>query len=239
MTLTLRKQPQKRVLRAGVIGLVLIGAVPASAAVIVKNFMKADVARVESCLKSLPGTDALTYPNGVPSLAVTSDTALSSEGVPLLRQVIAVRGVKPERTISADAVRIRNRCNRPLTVNLLAAPHGALPAISGEWNSLSMRVILSAASTPSPATDALAPIAPTAFIAAGNSFTDPTVAASWDVFPVRVVASAGGVGSLSNSSTSGVVLPANSDLQIAVVIDSGDSAVATDAVLRLIVKAVG
>ncbi len=231
---------RRRRVRIGVVVLLVLGGIPASAAVIVKNYMATQVTRATECLIGVAGTDPLTFPTGFPSIATSSDVVTTAEGVPLLRQIITVRGVQPERTVAADAVRIRNRCSRPINVTVTTGAHGVTaPAVAGEWKDLSMRVYLSKTATAAPASDALPPIAPTALIAPGASFTDPTVAASWDATPLSVSKSAGGVGSIVGTSTGTVSLAANQDLQVGLVIDAGSQALPSDAVLRLIVTAGG
>lgn len=242
MTLSSSHQPKSRkgLLRVGVIALLALGAAPATAAVLIRNFMTVDVVRAEPCLKTVAGLDTIGYPTGVPSFVMTSDTVATPQGVPLLRQVITFRGVKPERTLSADPIRIRNRCNRPLTIQLVAEAHSTSAlAVDGEWKDLSARAYLSVGTAASPATDALPPNPAGAPIAGGNSFADPTVTALWNQTPIRVTASAGGVGTLATAATGSVSLPANQDVQIALVIDAGSTALATDATLRLVVKALG
>jgi hypothetical protein len=233
-------KPRKHLLRVGVVAVLVLGAVPATAAVVVRNFMTADIVRAEPCLKTVPGLDTIGFPAGVPSFVISSDTVATAEGVPLLRQVVTFKGVKPERTVSADPIRIRNRCNRPLTISLSAEAHAtSSPAVSGEWKDLSARAYLSIGNAAAPATDVLPPNPVGAPIARGVSFSDPTVAALWDQTPVRVAASAGGVGTLTVATTGSVALPANQDIQIALVVDAGSTAMAADATLRLVVKALG
>jgi hypothetical protein len=234
------RRDQSRRVRIGVVVLVALGGIPASAAVIVKNYMATQVTRATECLIGVNGTDPLTLPTGFPSIATSSDVVTSTEGVPLLRQIITVRGVQPERTVAADAVRIRNRCNRNISVTVATGAHGVTePAVAGEWKDLSMRVYLSKKATAAPASDSLPPIAPTALIAPGASFSDPTVAAFWDATPLSVSKSTGGVGAIVGTTTGTVVLAANQDLQLGIVVDAGSTALPSDAVLRLIVTAAG
>jgi hypothetical protein len=231
---------RRRRLRVGVVVLLALGGVPASAAVIVKNYMTTEVTRAAECLIGVPGSDPLALSTGFPSITTSSDTVTSTEGVPLLRQIITVRGVQPERTVAADAVRIRNRCNRSISVTVATGVHGVTaPAVAGEWKDLSMRVYLSKKATAAPATDALPPLAPTALIAPGASFIDPTVAAMWDAAPLSVSKSTGGVGSIVGTTTGTVALAANQDLQLGIVVDAGSTALPSDAILRLIVTAGG
>jgi hypothetical protein len=227
------------VLRAGVAGILICGVAPASAALLVQNYMQADVARSEACLKSVAGTNATAFGSGVPSIAVSSGSFTTAEGTPLIRQIITVRGVKPERTVLADAFRLRNRCGHPVSVTITAAAHGSSAAVAGEWNDLSLRIHLSNTQTAAPATDLLPPLTPAATIAAGNTFTDPTVVAAWNQTPLRIGASTGGVGTVLSGASGPVIIANNSDIQVAVVVDAGSNAIATDATLRTVVAAHG
>jgi hypothetical protein len=232
-------RPKSSLLRFGVVGLLLVGGVGASAAVVTKNFMAANVVRAEACLTGRAGGNTTLIGTGTPSVAVTSESFLSANGVPMARQTITTRGVKPERTIIGDAFRIRNRCGRPLLITLRATPHNAALAVDGEWKDLSSRVHLSTQATPAPASDLDPPVAPLAAIAGGSTFTDPSVVALWNQTPISVVASAGGVGTLATAATGQVTLQAGFDLQVAIVLDGGSTALPANAVLRLTAEGLG
>jgi hypothetical protein len=227
-----------RVLRGGVLLLVALSGGVAGAAVVVRNFMTAEVIRQEPCLRVVHGTDHAAYPSGFPSVVLSTDDVANPVGVPIRRELITLRGVKPTRTVLGDALRIRNRCTTAVTVTLSATAHDTLPAIEGEWNDLGLRAYLSIASTAAPATDLLAPLTPAAAIARGRSLGDPTVVASWNQTPVRVTASTGGVGTVSSTSTGSVTIPAGQDIQVALVTDAGSNATASDGVIRLTLTAV-
>jgi hypothetical protein len=222
-----------RLFRLGVVVLVALGGGSAGAAVIVRNYMATEIVREEPCLSIRPGSDALAFPGGFPSIGLSSDTTTSSSGVPLLRQVITVRSARPTRTVLGDVIRIRNRCGTAMTVVLSATPHGATPAVGGVWTDFAMRAYLSAATTAVPTLDADPPLPPAASVSRDASFTDPSVVALWDQSPIRVAPVVGGPGTLLNASTGVVNLPPNSDAQIGVIADGGSSSTAVDAVLRL------
>jgi hypothetical protein len=224
-----------------VVGLVLVGGLGASAAVVTQNFMSAEVVRSQACLTGVAGGNASLIGTGTPSIVVTSESFLSADGVPMARQTITTRGVKPERTIIGDAFRIRNRCGRPLLVTLRATPHNTALAVDGEWKDISARIHLSSQATPAPAIGPNPPLAPMAAIARGNTFTDPTVVALWNQTPISVVAStgAGGVGTLAVPATGPVSLASGFDLQVAIVLDGGSSASSSNAILRLTAEGLG
>jgi hypothetical protein len=229
---------QRRTFRLRLCVLVILGAgaIPASAAVLVKNFMSATVQREAPCLASVQGTDPIAFASGTPSFVVLN-SGTSIEGLtPLLMGTISLIGVKAERTISADSLRIRNRCSRSLRVKLVAEAQSAGAAVGGDWTDVAMRVFAGKSATVAPATDLLPPNAPAGGVASGDSFGDASVAAAWDQTPLRILASASGPGTLSNSTTGWVTLPTGSDLQIGYVVDGGSTATATDAILRFTIK---
>jgi hypothetical protein len=232
-----RRAPRRMAIRAALVAAFVGISAPAAATVVILNFKSAEVARADACLKVVVGTDAASFASGLPSVSIASADRLTPEATPLLRQTVTFRGVQPERTISADALRIRNRCGRPVTVAMAVAPHGSDLAVDGQWLDLSMRLHLSLAQTAAPATD-LSPLnAPAAAVAPGDTFTAASVIASWNQTPVRITASAGGAGTATAATSGAVTIANNSEIQVAIVTDAGINAVATDAILRTLIRA--
>jgi hypothetical protein len=225
-------------LRIAVVGVMAFGAVPASAAMVIQNFMSANVVRAAPCLVKVPGLDPASYPSGptaFPGFSVVNTTTALVGGVPLLQETITVNGTKGDRIISADTMRIRNRCGYNLSIQLIAENQAGGSAVSGSWTDASIRVYLGKSTVAAPATDALPPATGGSVLAAGNSFGDPLVVSQWDQTPLSVLASASGT--LTGSATGTVVLNAGRDLQVGYLIDAGSTSLASLPVLRYTVKA--
>jgi hypothetical protein len=214
-------------LRTAVVATVALSATPAAAAVLMQNYVKVDVDKVAACMTKVGGTDATTFnnPANAPYVGVnTTNTLTTAEGVSLLNETVTLKAFKGDRTSITDGFRVRNTCNYPLTVSLLAEaqPDGGT-AVSGDWTDVAMSVYL--------AKPAISPVgaAPTA----GLSFS---TVADWDQTPIRVTPG-GGTGAVANALTGNVTLAANGELQIGYLIDAGTTAsTTTTSTLRFTVR---
>ncbi len=213
-------------LRTAVIATVALSTTPAAAAVLMQNFVKVEVNKVAACMTKVGGSDATTFsdPAKSPYIGVnTTNTLTTAEGVKLLNETVTMKAFKGDRTSITDGFRVRNSCNYPLTVSLLAEaqPDGGT-ALSGDWTDIAMTVYLGKQS--------ITPVA--AAPLSGLSFS---TAADWDQTPIKVTPSA--AGTLANAQTGTVTLPANAEVQIGYLIDAGTtSSSTTSSVLRFTVR---
>lgn len=206
---------------------VALSATPAAAAVLMQNYVKVDVSKVAACMTKVGGTDSTTFnnPANAPYVGVnTTNTLTTSAGVSLLNETVTLKAFKGDRTSITDGFRVRNTCNYPITISLLAEaqPDGSA-ALTGDWTDVSMSVYLGK--------PVITPVAgpPTA----GLSFT---TVADWDQTPIRVTPG-GGTGALANAQTGTAVLTANGELQIGYLIDAGTTAsTTTSSTLRFTVR---
>jgi hypothetical protein len=198
-------------LRAGVITALLVSAVPASAAVIVQNFMTVEVNRAAPCLVKIAGLDTASALNDG-SDAVFRDllnTANSTEGVPLLNEKVVLTGYRGDRLTVTDGVRVRNTCTYAVNVFLKAEPGLAATTTSGTWTDLSMKVFLGKKN-----------IATAAGVAASG--IDYAVVADWDNAPLAVSPSA--TGNVTNATTGIYQIPAGQAVQLGYLVDVGSAA---------------
>jgi hypothetical protein len=208
-----RKLKQRRwTLRAAVLTALAVSAVPASAAVMVSNFMKADISRNAACLTKIAGLDSAA-PIVTTNVAAT---ATGTGGVALLNESISLRSYAGDRTIATDSIRVKNTCTTAMRVYLKAEPGLAASTTSGDWTGLAVNVYLGAKTITSAV--ALNP---------ALAATDFTVAADWDQAPIRITP--GAVGVVANATTGIVSIPANSEIQLGVLADAGTNIVTTGA----------
>jgi hypothetical protein len=216
-------------LRAGVITALVVSAVPASAAVVVQNFMSAEVIRQAPCLSKVAGLDTLptgstaTDPDGI--FRDLTRTSNSTAGVPLLNEQIVLSGYRGDRLTATDAVRVRNTCAYSVNVFLRAEPGLAATTTSGDWADLSMRVFLGAdtiGTAGGPAEPGL----------------DFTVALDWNNDPLEINPTA----VIVDDETGTVTLAPGEEVQLGYVVDTGAAATSpaastTPAVLNYTVNA--
>ena len=196
---------------------------PAGAAVLIQNFVRADITTVAPCLTNIGGVDAKIYADAKRAPYIGIDTAkaiVTADEVNLLNETVSLKAFQGDRLTVTDGMRIQNGCDYPLTVTLKAeAQFGdGDSALAGSWADLDARVFLGK-------------------INAGAAKTDYTVAEEWDATPIHVSPSATGV--LANATTGSIVVPAGEDRQIGFLIDAGVKADAAAATLRFTVTAAG
>jgi hypothetical protein len=234
---TNRTQDKRRTawsLRTAVAAAVLVTAVPAGAAVIMQNFVKADITRAAACMTKVEGNDARTYATAAnaPYFDVNeTNVAATTDGVSLLNEAITVKAFKGDRMIASDVMRIRNTCNAPITVQLKneAQPFTGATATSGDWTELSVKMYLGKSAV-------AATVFPAA-LTAGTSLTDFSVGAQWDATPVAVKWSgAGTTATVINATTGTMTIPANQEVQVGFAVDAGTTTATTDATFRVTVS---
>jgi hypothetical protein len=210
-------------LRAGVVAAVAVSAVPASAAVIVQNFMTVEINRAAPCLVKIAGLDTASAANDG-SDAVFRDlanTANSTEGVPLLNEKIVLTGYKGDRLTVTDSVRVRNTCAYAVNVFLRAEPGLAAATTSGDWTDLSMKVYLGKQNIATAG-------------GAAASGIDYSVAADWDNDPLEI----NPTGTVADNQTGTYQIPAGQAVQLGYLVDVGSTHTETsDAVLNYTVNA--
>ncbi|MGL5829492.1 MAG: hypothetical protein ACRC0L_07980, partial [Angustibacter sp.] len=133
------RSPRRRrwSLRTAVLATVALSTAPAAAAVLMQNFVRVDVNKVPACMTKVGGGDASTFNDATKSPYIgvnTTNTLTTSSGVNLLNETVTLKAFKGDRTSITDGFRVRNSCDYPLTISLLAEaqPDGGA-ALSGDW----------------------------------------------------------------------------------------------------------
>lgn len=198
-------------LRAGVVAALIVSALPASATVIVQNFMTVDVTRAAPCLAKINGFDTGAVATNL------LNTTLSAQNVPLLNERVTLQGYRGDRLTITDSIRVSNTCGYGVNVFLRAEPGPATGSTttSGNWSDLHMKVYLGKnLSVPADTT--------------GLSGTDFTVATDWDNDPILVNATQSAAGSvlLGDAQTGTFLVPAGQSIQLGYVIDVGSATAA-------------
>src|SRR3954447_12340972 len=109
-------------LRGAVAAILAIAvATPVLAAVLIQNFMRADIEAVQACFTKVEGGDSATYdvPGADPYANVDTTTTVSANGINFLQERVTVKGYDGDRTIYTDVVRYQNNCDNPLSVQLI------------------------------------------------------------------------------------------------------------------------
>jgi hypothetical protein len=121
-------------------------AVPATAAVITQNFMRADVTLNAACFTKTAGNDAA----GSGFLTFTESTVVDpGRGVTLFQERTELDGFAGDRMIYSDAVRFNNNCGHQIQVSLVSQndPAGA-PALEPDasgpsiWDDVNVKIYL-------------------------------------------------------------------------------------------------
>lgn len=202
---------------AGILVAMMMIAVPAAAAVITQNFMRADVSVNAACFTKAAGTDANS---GSGFLVFNGGATISdpSGTVDLIQETMTVQGFAGDRLIYSDAVVFSNGCNGQIDVALISenAPNNALavePAYvsGGFWDDVDIFMYLANTASPSGL---------------------PGVSGDWTLV-MRVTN-----GSVDDNLAS-VTIPASSNRRMAVVVDTDDGVLATDTgILRWTAQAI-
>ena len=191
---------------AGILIAMMMIAVPASAAVITQNFMRADVSVNAACFTKTAGTDAasasgfLTF-NGGATIQDPSGT------VDLIQETMTMQGFAGDRLIYTDAVSFNNNCDGGIAVTFVSqndpAGGGAIdPAyVAGNfWDDIDVSLYMANVATPTGI---------------------PGSSGDWQVM---MRASGGSV----NDQLSSVNIPSGATRSMAVVIDTDDGVATTE-----------
>jgi hypothetical protein len=116
---------------AGILIAMMMIAVPASAAVITQNFMRADVSVNAACFTKIAGNDVssgsgfITF-NGGATISDPSGT------VDLIQETMSVQGFAGDRLLYTDAVRFNNDCPDDIAVTFVSEndPSGATTGLA-------------------------------------------------------------------------------------------------------------
>ena len=137
-------------LAALLVGLMMIS-VPAAAAVITQNFLRADVTVDAACFTKTAGADAAS-----PLLTFTGTNTISGGGVDLLQETTQINGYAGDRLIYSRAIDFNNNCGSAIDVTFISQddPAGGLaldPAPpGGVWDDMDVTIYL--ATVPAPVT---------------------------------------------------------------------------------------
>lgn len=191
---------------AGILIAMMMIAVPASAAVITQNFMRADVSVNAACFTKTAGADAssgsgfLTFNGGA---TITDPTGT----VDLIQETMAVQGFAGDRLIYTDAAQFNNDCPDDIAVTFVSEndPANGLaldPAfVSGDfWTDVDISLYMAAVAAPT---------------------GTPGVSGDWQLM-MRVV------GGTVTDQIAAVTIPDGSTRSMAVVVDTDDGVSAVD-----------
>ena len=173
-------------------------AVPAMAAVITQNFLRADVSTDAACFIKTPGADAQTFSNPANNPYIAFDaTATETDpvsGIDLLQERLTVEGYAGDRITYTDYVHYENNCDTDISLRLVAeSDFAGNPAKDGTWADVQATIYLS--------------------VATGGANPDLS-SADWDSSPIVVSAAA------VPGSAGAVIVPPGSFVQGAIVIDT-------------------
>jgi len=190
---------------AGILIAMMMIAVPASAAVITQNFMRADASVDAACFTKTAGADAasasgfLTF-NGGATIQDPTGT------VDLIQETMSVQGFAGDRLIYTDAVDFNNGCPNTIAVTFLSVndPAGGLAldppyAGGGFWDDINISLYMANVASPS---------------------GTPGVSGDWQVV-MRVS------GGTVTDQIASVNIPAGATRSMAVVVDTDDGVATT------------
>lgn len=189
----------------------LVFATPATASLLVQNFMQADVSSAEACFVKVAGDDTASYDGATFSANDDSTDAIDDDtveinGVDLLEENITVEGMRGDRVMYTDVVRYQNNCDITMDIRLITDATTA----TGDWTDRSARIYLAAL---------------TATVGA-----DPTglgrpgaTGEGWDATPIIVEANTGTI-PVGNQATGTVSVAPGQEIRGAFVISAGINA---------------
>lgn len=178
---------------------IMMLAVPAFAAVITQNFIRADVSSDAACFTKVAGADAVAFNDPALDPYIEFDNTVAvvdtGSGLSLLQERLTVEGYAGDRITYTDYVHYENNCDTPLTVQLVAEPDfNGDAAKDGSWADVQATVYLSVATNGT----------------AGTNLSGP----DWDASPIVVNATA------APGSTGAVTILPGEYVQGAIVIDA-------------------
>ena len=215
--MTTSTQKRRMTLRGAVAAILAIAvATPVLAAVLIQNFMTADVEAVAACFTKVEGGDATTYsaPAADPYADVDTTHTVSANGIDFLQEQVTVKGYDGDRTIYTDVVRYQNNCDNPLSVQLILEDDVAGNPRVENWGSGDF------------ATAVYLSDVPVTIGGAANGGTD--LVTNWDGAPIFV----DGNGTVVNDRTGSVVIDPGEEIISAYRIDVSDGSQGTTGTLR-------
>jgi hypothetical protein len=213
---------RRRSLRFAVAGIAVLAATPAAASVVMQNFARVDVNTANACMVKVLGSDSTAYSDvaKLPYVAFSDTASISANGANLINEKISITGLKGDRLLISDAMRIKNTCGYSINVQLTAEADAATPTANpaiSTWPNLHMKVyVASSASAALPAAGKALPF---------------TALNGWDTSPITVTSA----GAVTTAQTGSIALAAGAELQVGALIDADRAATAGTGVLRFTV----
>jgi hypothetical protein len=139
---------------AGLLIALMLIAIPAAAAVMTQNFMRADITLNDACFVKEAGSDAAGA-SGFVSFDGSQTIVASGGTVDLLQEEVSVSGFAGDRLIYTDTARFVNNCTSSVSLRLISASDPAAgPAVDPAvvagsiWESMDVYVYVATAATP-------------------------------------------------------------------------------------------
>jgi hypothetical protein len=130
----------------------MMTAVPAAAAVLTQNFMRADITLQGACFTKVAGADAATV---FADFDTTPTIQAGANNVTLFQETASLQGYAGDRLIYSDAAQFLNNCGTDMRLLLLSEndPFGGAaidpPAVAGSvWESMDVYVYVSTQAAP-------------------------------------------------------------------------------------------
>jgi hypothetical protein len=213
---------RRRSLRLAVAGIAVLAATPAAASVVMQNFARVDVDTAAACMVKVAGADSTAYSSAasLPYVAFSDTGSITANGANLINEKISITGLRGDRLLISDAMRIKNTCNYAINVQLTAEADAATPTANPQissWPNVHMKVYVASSASPAlPAAGKLLPF---------------TSANGWDTSPITVSSA----GSVTTAQTGSIALAAGAELQVGALLDADRAATAGTGVLRFTV----
>lgn len=187
----------------------LVFATPATASLVVQNFMEADISSVAACFVKVAGDDNASYTgtgtNPEATFSATATDTIDLNGADLLEEKITVRGMRGDRVMYTDVVRYQNNCDVTMDIRLITDATTA----TGDWADRSARIYLAS-------TTSVIGVDPVGLGRPG------VVGEGWDATPILV--EAGGAIPVGNAATGTVSVAPGEEIRGAFVISAGIAA---------------
>ena len=210
-------QRRRMTLRGAVAAILAIAvATPVLAAVLIQNFMRADIETVAACFTKVEGGDATTYSaaGADPYANVDTTSTVTANGIDFLQEEVTVKGYDGDRTIYTDVVRYQNNCDNDLSVQLRLENDVAGNARVQNWGAGDMAAAIYLSDVPVTIDDP------------ANGGTD--LVTNWDGSPIMVDGSANVV----NANTGSVVIAPGEEIISGFRIDVSDGSQGQTGTLR-------
>ena len=210
-------QKRRMTLRGAVAAILAIAvATPVLAAVLIQNFMRADIEAVQACFVKVEGGDATTYNVAAadPYANVDTTSTVSANGIDFLQEEVTVKGYDGDRTIYTDVVRYQNNCDNDLSVQLILENDVANNPRVENWGTGDIAAAIYLSDVPVTIGDP------------ANGGTD--LVTNWDGSPITVDGNA----NVGNAQTGSVVIAPGEEVISAYRIDVSDGSQGSTGTLR-------